>query len=96
MAVVFVVLILLVVAYFVLIGSGPPSQDRLTEPAEDVATPYLEGLEASFRIQQAAWVAEQQIWAEAARHRPSGGLPTADRSNPHRSSAHSPNGASDA
>jgi hypothetical protein len=80
MAIVFVVLILLVVAYFVLIGSGPPSEDRLVEPVEDVATPYLEGLEVSFRIQQAAWVAEQQIWAEAVRHRSPSGLPDADGS----------------
>jgi hypothetical protein len=78
MAILITLLILLAVAYFVLIGSGPPSEDRLAEPAEDVATPYLEGLEASFRIQQAAWVAEQQIWAEAARHRSAGGLPNAE------------------
>jgi cytochrome oxidase Cu insertion factor (SCO1/SenC/PrrC family) len=78
MAIVIALLILLAVVYFILIGSGPPSADKLAEPAEDVATPYLEGLEASFRIQQAAWIAEQQIWAEAARHRSPGGLPNAE------------------
>jgi hypothetical protein len=68
MAIAIVVLIVFVVAYFVLTGPEPPA-DESVEPIEDVATPYLEGLEASFRIQQAAWIAEQQMYAEAARYR---------------------------
>jgi hypothetical protein len=77
MAVAILVLVLLAIVYCVLIGSNPPT-DELAEPVEDVATPYLEGLDASFRIQQAAWFAEQQIWAEAARHAQPGGLPNPD------------------
>jgi len=74
MAVAIVVLVLLVLIYFALIDSGR-RDDEPVEPIEDVATPYLEGLQASFRIQQAAWIAEQQIYAEARRHMPPGGLP---------------------
>jgi hypothetical protein len=34
----------------------------------DVTTPYVEALDVAFRIEQAAWEAQQQIYAEAARH----------------------------
>jgi hypothetical protein len=44
----------------------------VTEPRPDAygdaATPYVEALDVAFRIQQAAWEAERQIYAAAVRH----------------------------
>ena len=61
----------LVIAGLLVVGAGmfgrAPADD-LPDPSPDVATPYLEGVQAAFRIEQAAWIAEQQIYAEAARH----------------------------
>jgi hypothetical protein len=48
---------------------------NLTEPEppsiEDAAAPYREGLHAAIRMQRVAEELEQQIYAEAARHRQS-------------------------
>jgi hypothetical protein len=50
--------------------AGEPELEPKPEPPPytGLATPYREALDAAFRIQQAAWVAEQQMYAEAARH----------------------------
>jgi hypothetical protein len=37
-------------------------------PAEDIASPYREGLHAAVRMQRVAQDLEQQIYAEAAQH----------------------------
>lgn len=62
----------------VLTARHRPNPQRPVEPApvpepevlpwDGLATPYREALDAAFRIQQAAWLAEQHIHAEAIRH----------------------------
>lgn len=44
-----------------------PESEVEPMPYADLATPYREALDTAFRIQQAAWIAEQQIHAETAR-----------------------------
>lgn len=45
-----------------------PVPEPEVSPYDGLATPYREALDAAFRIQQAAWLAEQHIHAEAIRH----------------------------
>ena len=70
MAVLVVILTGIGVGLLLLVAIGffdePPASEPV--PYEDLATPYVEGLDAAFRIRQAAWDAQQQIYAEAFRH----------------------------
>jgi hypothetical protein len=56
-------LLVLLILCFV---DDPPKPEPVAN--EDVAMPYREALHAAFRIQQAAWIAEQQLYAESIRH----------------------------
>ncbi len=70
MAVLVALLTIIAVGTLVLIAIGFFDEPPATEPVlyDDLATPYAEGLDAAFRIRQAAWEAEQQIYAEAIWH----------------------------
>lgn len=58
--------VILLILLFLGLGAEPrPSE---LDADEDVATPYVAALDVAFRIQQAAWEAEQQIYATALRH----------------------------
>jgi hypothetical protein len=58
--------VILLIMLFLGLGAEPrPSE---LDAYEDVATPYVEALDVAFRIQQAAWEAEKQIYAAAIRH----------------------------
>ncbi len=56
-------LLFLILIMIAVLSSETPSPP----PAEDVATPYREGLHAAVRMQQVAQDLEQRIYAEAAR-----------------------------
>jgi hypothetical protein len=57
--------ILLLLWFFSLGGEPLPAEP---DEYDDVTTAYVEALDVAFRIQQAAWEAEQQIYAAAIRH----------------------------
>jgi hypothetical protein len=58
--------VILLILWFLSLGAEPrPSE---LDAYEDVATPYVEALDVAFRIQHAAWEAEQHIYAAAIRH----------------------------
>lgn len=59
-------LVLLILITWTL-AEDSPSRGSSSNPP-DLAAPHVEGLHAAFRIQQAAWEAEQQMYAEALRH----------------------------
>jgi hypothetical protein len=67
--------ILLILSFLRLVTEPRPSEP---DAYGDAATPYVEALDVAFRIQQAAWEAEKQIYAAAVRHAeddPEGGAP---------------------
>jgi hypothetical protein len=58
--------VILLILWFLSLGAEPrPSE---LDEYDDVTAAYVEALDVAFRIQQAAWEAKQQIYAEAMRH----------------------------